>query len=209
MIEKLNGEVVKEIVVRGLTSISNSSEARPSTLKREGRTKKKNFPSTFFRLSVDLRFFRERPGPIFCTHVEIVVKSMPKRRKSSKQLEKDREENRERMSEFCKKKTEEQALKDSLARQQALKQLGITQEFNYSDHAEIYSYADRAHAAPIETIEASIPPPKITQYPERSPCPSPCSVRGEQINHALTPTARTAVARFRRAKAIMQANCAK
>ena len=135
--------------------------------------------------------------------------SMPKRRKSSKQLEKDREENRERMSEFCKKKTEEQALKDSLARQQALKQLGITQEFNYSDHAEIYSYADRAHAAPIETIEASIPPPEITQYPERSPCPSPCSVRGEQINHALTPTARTAVARFRRAKAIMQAHCAK
>ena len=52
----------------------------------------------------------------FCTHVEIVVKSMPKRRKSSKQLEKDREENRERNSEFCKKKTEEQALKDSLAR---------------------------------------------------------------------------------------------
>ena len=145
----------------------------------------------------------------FCTHVEIVVKSMPKRRKSSKQLEKDREENRERMSEFCKKKTEEQALKDSLARQQALKQLGITQEFNYSDHAEIYSYADRAHAAPIETIEASIPPPEITQYPERSPCPSPCSVRGEQINHAWTPTARTAVARFRRAKTILQAHCAK
>ena len=146
---------------------------------------------------------------MFCTHVEIVDKSMPKRRKSSKQLEKDREENRERMSEFCKKKTEEQALKDSLARQQALKQLGITQEFNYSDHAEIYSYADRAHAAPIETIEASIPPPEITQYPKRSPCPSPCSVRGEQINHAWTPTARTAVARFRRAKAILQAHCAK
>ena len=81
---------------------------------------------------------------------------MPKKRKSSKQLEKDRQENRERMSEFCKKKTEEQALKDSLARQQALKQLGITQEFNYSDHAEIYNYADRAHAAPIETIDSPL-----------------------------------------------------
>jgi len=131
---------------------------------------------------------------------------MAKRRKSSKQLEKDVQQNRERMSDFCKKKTEEQALKDSLARQQALKRLGITEEFNYSDHAEIYNYADRAHAAPIETVDASIPPPEITQYPERSSCPSPCPVR---ISDALTPTARTAVARFRRAKAIMQAHIAK
>ena len=131
---------------------------------------------------------------------------MAKRRKSSKQLEKDVQQNRERMSDFCKKKTEEQALKDSLARQQALKRLGITKEFNYSDHAEIYNYADRAHEAPIETVDASIPPPEITQYPERSSCPSPCPVR---ISDALTPTARTAVARFRRAKAIMQAHVAK
>ena len=60
------------------------------------------------------------------------------------------------MSKFCKKKSEEQALKDSSARQQALKQLGITQEFNNSDHAEIYNFADCAHVAPIETVDASV-----------------------------------------------------
>ena len=70
--------------------------------------------------------------------------------------EKDSQENRERMSKFCKKKSEEQALKDSSARQQALKQLGITQEFNNSGHAEIYNYADCAQAAPIETVDASV-----------------------------------------------------
>ncbi len=30
------------------------------------------------------------------------------------------------------------------------------------DHAKIYSYADRAVAAPIETVNTSIPPPKLT-----------------------------------------------
>ena len=99
--------------------------------------------------------------------------------------------------------------KDSSARQEALKQLGIMQEFNYSDHAEIYNYADRAHAAQIEAVDASVHPPEITQYLDRSPCSSPCPVPGERINHAVTPTALAAGARFRRAKANMQANCAK
>ena len=133
-------------------------------------------------------------------------KKMAKKRKTPNQLEKKRQDNAERMSKFLQKKDEERALKDSLARQQALEQLGITKEFNYSDHAEIYSYADRTHTAPIETVDASIPPPEIPQYPERSPCPSPRPVR---ISDALTPTARTAVARFRRAKAILQAHFAK
>ena len=98
--------------------------------------------------------------------------------------EKDPQENRERMSEFCKKKSEEQALKDSSARQQALKQLGITQEFNNSGHAEIYNYAARA---PIESVDANVHPPESTQYPEPSPCSSQCPVPGERINHALPP----------------------
>ncbi len=65
--------------------------------------------------------------------------AMAKKRKSTKQLERDRDANHERMSEskFAQKKSEEQVVKDSLARQQALEQLGIMQEFNYEDHADI------------------------------------------------------------------------
>ena len=87
---------------------------------------------------------------------------MPKQWKSKNQLEKDHKANLERMSKFNQKKSEEQAVKDSLARQQALEQLGITQEFNHLDHAKIYSYADQAVAAPIETVDSSIPPPEVT-----------------------------------------------
>ena len=86
---------------------------------------------------------------------------MPRRRKSSNQLDKDHQDNRERMSKFLQKKVEEQAEKDLLARQQALEQLSITQEFNHADHAEIYSYASDAVEAPIETVDGSIPPPEV------------------------------------------------
>jgi len=51
---------------------------------------------------------------------------------------------------------------DSLARQQALEQLGITQKFNHADHAEIYRFAADAVEAPIETVDGSIPPPEVT-----------------------------------------------
>ena len=56
------------------------------------------------------------------------------------------------------------ALKDSQAREQALEQLGITQEFNRLDQANIYSYADNALTAPIETVtdDTSIPTPEVT-----------------------------------------------
>ena len=64
---------------------------------------------------------------------------MPKKMKSRNQLEKDRQENRERMSKFLQKKDAVQAEKDSLARQQALEKLGITQEFNHSiTSAQLY-----------------------------------------------------------------------
>ena len=56
-----------------------------------------------------------------------------KQRKSKRQLEKIASASRERMSKFLQKKDEERALKGSLARQQALEQLGITQEFNHSE----------------------------------------------------------------------------
>jgi hypothetical protein len=87
---------------------------------------------------------------------------MPKKRKSVNRLEKDRQDNRERMSTFLQKKDAERAVMDSLFRMKALEQLGITQEFNYSDHAKIYSYADHAVAPPIETVDSSIPPPEVT-----------------------------------------------
>ena len=87
---------------------------------------------------------------------------MAKKRKSSNQLEKDRQDNHERMSKFLQKKDEERAEKDSLARQQALERLGITQEFNHADQAEIYSYATDAVEAPIETVDGSIPPTEVT-----------------------------------------------
>jgi hypothetical protein len=48
---------------------------------------------------------------------------MVKERKSSNQLEKERQENRERMSKFAEKKMEEQDAKESQARQQAQKSL--------------------------------------------------------------------------------------
>ena len=56
----------------------------------------------------------------------------------SNQLEKDRRDNRERMSNFLQNKDEERDEKDSLVSQQALERLYITQESNHADHAEIY-----------------------------------------------------------------------
>ena len=134
---------------------------------------------------------------------------MPKKRKSSNQLEKDRQDNHERMSKFLQKKDEERAEKDSLARQQALERLGITQEFNYSDHAEIYNYADQAHAAPIETVDASIPPPEITiEQLDASRILPPETIDPSKLRLDLS--SRRAV-RFTtmRSKQIMLAHCAK
>jgi len=59
---------------------------------------------------------------------------MPKRRKSAKQLQKQCQDNRERMSKFAQKKMREQDERESQARQEALKKLTIAQEFNFSDH---------------------------------------------------------------------------
>ena len=134
---------------------------------------------------------------------------MPKQRKSRKQLEKNVQDNRERMSKFLQKKDEERAEKDSLARKQALERLGITQEFNYADYAEIYNYADQAHAAPIETVDASIPPPEITiEQLDASRIIPPETIDPSKLRLDLS--SRRAV-RFTtmRSKQIMLAHCAK
>jgi len=129
---------------------------------------------------------------------------MVKKRKSSNQLEKDRQDNRERMSTFAQKKMEERDAKESQARQQALEKLGITQEFKYKHHAEIYKYADHAVEAPIETVDASIAPPKITieQLEDQS------SSESEQNNVSARPAVRMSSVTMR-AKRMMLAHCAK
>ena len=113
------------------------------------------------------------------------------------------------MSKFLQKKDEERAVKDALARQKSLEQNGITQEFNYADHAEIYNYADQAHAAPIETVDASIPPPEITiEQLDASRILPPETIDPSKLRLDLS--SRRAV-RFTtmRSKQIMLAHCAK
>ncbi len=75
---------------------------------------------------------------------------------------------------------EEQDAKESLAQRQALEKLGISQEFNYADHSEIYNYAYHAVDAPSETVDASIAPPEITIELYASSIPPSDSDNGSQ-----------------------------
>jgi len=137
---------------------------------------------------------------------------MVKKRKSSNQLEKDRQDNRERMSTFAQKKMEERDAKESQARTQALEKLGITQEFKYKHHAEIYKYADHAVEAPIVTVDASIAPPKITIEQLEYQSSSESEKNNDPSNLALPVSARPAVrisSVTMRAKRMMLAHCAK
>ena len=140
---------------------------------------------------------------------------MPKQRKSKNQLEKDRQKDRERCDIFNKQKADEQARKDTMAREAALKNLGITQDFSFEDHAKIYSFADDSIGAPIQIIDATVAPPVLTSYPEwpypESPvpeldpvsCPFTCvDPRNEMAEY----DARRIAARMCRAKAIFQMN---
>jgi hypothetical protein len=155
-----------------------------------------------------------RPDVCTLVHAELTLSNfcMVKKRKSSNQLEKDRQDNRERMSTFAQKKMEEQDAKESQARQQALKKLGITQEFNYKHHAEIYNYAVHAVDAPIETVDASIAPPDITIEQLEDQFQSESEKHNDPSNLALPVSARPAVrisSVTMRAKRMMLAHCAK
>ena len=99
-------------------------------------------------------------GPeLYTVRTNFDLAKMPKNRKSKKQLEKNVQDNRERMSTFLQKKDEERAEKDSLARKQALERLGITQEFNHADHAEIYNYSAEVWRPRLKRLmEASLHP---------------------------------------------------
>ena len=70
----------------------------------------------------------------------------------SKQLEKKREGENERITEFNNKKAGVMLEKGMAARKDALKEAGIMQEYNFEDHQHIYNYADDCEGAPIETI---------------------------------------------------------
>ena len=56
----------------------------------------------------------------------------------------------------------------------ALEHLGIKLQFVYADHATIYNFAERVEDAPIHTIDASVAPAPITEYPEYNEYPA-CS----------------------------------
>ena len=75
---------------------------------------------------------------------------MAKKLNSPNQLKKERQDNCEQISAFALKKAEEQAEKGSLARQKALKKLGITKEFSYADHSEDYNYDDDSYESGAE-----------------------------------------------------------
>ena len=143
------------------------------------------------------------------------IGNMPKQRKSKNQLEKEREQSRHRNEKFLIKKDMERESKDSMARQVALDKLGIAQEFSFEDHDAIYSYAD--YSAPIKTIDASIAPPAVTEYPEyplsefSTPPAFNVAVAVDRNKKSAQDTVLYATAsqdalRFRRAQKILAAN---
>ena len=67
---------------------------------------------------------------------------MVKNYNSSKQLEKKREGENERITEFNNNKAGEMLEKGMAARKDVLKEAGIMQEYNFEDHQHIYNYAD-------------------------------------------------------------------
>ena len=135
-----------------------------------------------------------------------------KHRNSPKQIQLRREKDLQKLLAFNTKKAEEQQMKDMTAREEALKKLGTVQDFGFADHAKMYNFADDQIVAPIQIIDASVPPPAVTSYPEY-PCrefstppafnvqpwlPAPRSSSPTQLHRA------TGLCRARRAKAILQ-----
>ena len=143
-----------------------------------------------------------------------------KPRKSAAQKQKQREKEHERMTAFNKTKAEEQAFKDMTARETALRQLGIGDVFEFADHAEIYnSEHGKYSSAPIEVIDASVPPAPVTLHPERTQESSPTpeahrqSIPDAKANFSflkrIAAPKKMDSARARRTKAICVAYCSK
>ena len=126
------------------------------------------------------------------------------------------------MTSFNKTKAEEQAFKDMTARETAVKQLNIGDVFEFADHAEINnSEHGKYSSAPIEVIDASVPPTPVTLHPERSPERSPTPEAHRQslpdakanfsfLKRVAAPkNLKMDSARARRTKAIFVAHCNK
>ena len=136
--------------------------------------------------------------------------------KSAAQRQKQCEKEHERMTAFNKTKAEEQAFKDMTARETALKQLGIEDVFEFADHAKIYNAEHGKYSsAPIEVIDASVPPAPVTLHPERSPSPAahcqsiPDAKANFSFPNRVAAPKKMDSARARRTKAIFVAHCSK
>lgn len=105
-----------------------------------------------------------------------------------------RKKSQKRIEKFNKKKAEEQQKAEEQARSEALRKLGISQDFGFGDHQAIYNFANCRETAPIEIIDASIPPPTVIEYsrPEFS------------MPAAAEPERAAVYCRAHRAKAIFQ-----
>ena len=151
-----------------------------------------------------------RPGPVLHRFTTLVVVHSPKimgrkgNRKSANQKEKQRDDNRKRISEFCNRKADEQAAKDSVAREQALTKLGVREKFNFEDHKEIYNYSAEAVEAPIETVDGSIPPPEVTYETLDEGRLPQAPTEEPSIILRLKPLGSKLALRFMRSKKIMQ-----
>ena len=139
-------------------------------------------------------------------HLQSILKSKQRKFKSKSTREKDLERSKKRMDNFLKKKDEVQALNGMMAREAALDKYGVKHEFSYAEHVDIYNFSAHPVEAPIETIDASIPPPEITSYPEWPERKESTHCSGR----ASSDSAQAAGgARARRAKAIFEANSKK
>jgi len=149
-----------------------------------------------------------------CTHSgQSQIGDMPKQRKSKSQLEKKSHDSRQRIEKFLIEKDKTRDAEGSMARQAALEKLGLQQEFGFKDHDGIYSYAD--YSAPIKTIDASVAPPVVTEYPEfpRSEFSTPPAFNVDVDRNkkstqdtVLPATASRDFSRLRRAQRIMAKN---
>lgn len=90
-------------------------------------------------------------------------------RPSPKRKETRRLQDLEKRQAFNNKKAEEQQVKDMMARQAALDELGIPLEYGFQDHKALYNYSQEQapfNQPPIKIIDASVAPPEVTSYPE-------------------------------------------
>jgi hypothetical protein len=111
---------------------------------------------------------------------------MPKKRKSDTRLEKEREGGHKRLQEKIIKREEKKLEEGMIAREDALKNAGIKQEYNYADHQHIYNSAGDRDVAPIETIGNKIVKCKKCSYlkdgnlPKQEQCRCNWTARGWQ-----------------------------